>query len=109
MVRAAPPPGRNMGTPEPRIEARQKVTGAARYASDMPVNRPAFAFLITSTIAKGKITDLDTREAKAVPGVLEIFVGSSSADVAQAGSVTVTPGPPGAGPAKAFDGSVSAV
>ena len=46
-----------MGQPEPRIDARLKVTGEARYASDMPVNNPAFAFLVTSAIAKGTINE----------------------------------------------------
>ena len=45
-----------MGQPVPRIDARLKVTGEARYASDMPVSNPAFAFLVTSAIAKGTIT-----------------------------------------------------
>ena len=55
MNRAAPEPKDNMGQPAPRVEARLKVTGEARYASDMPVNNPAFAFLVTSPIAKGEI------------------------------------------------------
>src|SRR3954471_19990631 len=73
MNRAAPEPRANMGRPEPRIEARAKVTGEARYASDFPVNHPAFASLVTSAIAKGSIESMDLREAKAVPGVIEIF------------------------------------
>ena len=54
MNRAAPQPKDNMGEPAPRLEARLKVTGEARYASDMPVNNPAYAFLVTSPIAKGE-------------------------------------------------------
>jgi len=38
MNAAAPAPKANMGEPVPRYEARLKVTGEARYASDMPVN-----------------------------------------------------------------------
>jgi xanthine dehydrogenase YagR molybdenum-binding subunit len=73
MNRAAPTPLANMGQPEPRIEARLKVTGEARYASDVAVSNPAYAFLVTSDIAKGAIAGMDTKEARAVPGVLEIF------------------------------------
>lgn len=73
MVRAAPEPKANMGKPEPRLDGRLKVTGEARYGSDFPVSNAAFAFLITSPIAKGRITDIDLSEAKAVPGVIEIF------------------------------------
>jgi xanthine dehydrogenase YagR molybdenum-binding subunit len=83
MNRAAPEPRENMGRPEPRIEARLKVTGQARYGSDMPVNNPAFAFLVTSTIAKGRITSIDLTEAKAVPGVLEIFTHENTGDLKQ--------------------------
>lgn len=73
MNRAAPEPKTNMGAPEPRIDARLKVTGHARYGSDFPVADPAFAYLITSAISKGRIDAIDVREAKAVPGVLEVF------------------------------------
>ena len=55
MVDAAPEPKANMGQPAPRIDGRLKVTGAARYASDIPVANPAFAVLVTSPIAKGKV------------------------------------------------------
>jgi xanthine dehydrogenase YagR molybdenum-binding subunit len=79
--RAAPEPKHNMGQPVPRIEARQKVTGEARYASDMPVNNPAFGFLLTSAIAKGTIRSFDLSAAKAVPGVLEIFTHENTGDL----------------------------
>ena len=81
MNRAAPEPKDNMGQPEPRIEARLKVTGEARYASDFPVSNPAFAFLVTSSIAKGSIQSIDLREAKSVPGVLEIFTHENTGEL----------------------------
>ena len=73
MSTAAPEPKENMGKPEPRIDGRLKVTGEARYGSDFRVANPAYAFLVTSAIAKGRITAMNLTEAKAVPGVLEIF------------------------------------
>jgi xanthine dehydrogenase YagR molybdenum-binding subunit len=81
MNRAAPQPKANMGQPEPRLEARLKVTGSAHYASDVPVANPAFGFLITSAVAKGKIRRLDLAEAKAVAGVLEIFTHENTGDL----------------------------
>ena len=42
-----------LGKPVLRIDGIAKVTGAARYPSDEPVRNPAFAYLITSTIARG--------------------------------------------------------
>ena len=81
MNRAAPQPRANMGQPEPRVEARLKVTGKARYASDLPVGNPAFAHLVTSAIAKGSIERIDLRAARAVPGVLEIFTHEDAGEL----------------------------
>jgi len=41
-----------MGQPAPRYDARLKVTGEARYGADVPLNNPAYAFLVTSAIAR---------------------------------------------------------
>jgi xanthine dehydrogenase YagR molybdenum-binding subunit len=73
MSKAAPDPQSNMGKPEPRVDGRLKVTGEARYGSDFVVSNPAYAFLVTSPIAKGRIESMDLQAARAVPGVLEIF------------------------------------
>ncbi len=62
-----------IGDPIPRIEGRAKVTGRALYAADEPVANPAFAFLVTSTIARGTIRGFDLAQARAVPGVLDIL------------------------------------
>ncbi len=62
-----------IGRDLPRIDGRAKVTGAARYPSDEPVANPAWAFLVTSTIARGRITGFRLAEARAVPGVLDIL------------------------------------
>jgi xanthine dehydrogenase YagR molybdenum-binding subunit len=62
-----------IGTDTPRIDGRRKVTGEARYGADMPVSAPAHGFLVTSAIAKGKITSIDESDARALPGVLDIF------------------------------------
>ena len=78
---AAPAPKANMGEPAPRLDARLKVTGEARYASDFPVSNPAFAYLVTSTIAKGRITRLDLADARTVPGVLDILTHENTSDL----------------------------
>ena len=61
------------GKPHKRVDGADKVTGAARYASDEPVANPAFAYLVTSAIAKGRITGMNLDAAKAVPGVIDIL------------------------------------
>src|SRR5580698_9794666 len=61
------------GTPTPRVDGVAKVTGAARYASDEPVANPAFACLVTSAIARGRIGALRLETARTVAGVVDIL------------------------------------
>jgi len=63
----------SLGAPVRRIDGSAKVTGAARYPSDEQVNNPAFAYLVTSTIARGSIQSFQLDAARAVPGVIEIL------------------------------------
>ena len=56
------------GRPTSRIDGVAKVTGSARYASDERVANPAFAYLVTSAIARGKIGAFKLEHARAVPG-----------------------------------------
>jgi xanthine dehydrogenase YagR molybdenum-binding subunit len=69
---AAPEPKANMGQPIPRYDAFAKVTGKAQYAADVPLPNPAYAYLVTSSIAKGRIDSFDLADAKRVGGVLDI-------------------------------------
>src|SRR5665213_3452460 len=82
------------GKPEPRIDGVAKVTGAALYASDEPVANPAFACLVTSAIARGRIGSLNLDRAKSVPGVLDILshenVGSQATPPPQMGGGPTT-------------------
>jgi CO/xanthine dehydrogenase Mo-binding subunit len=55
-----------------RIDGSQKVTGAALYGADMAAANQAYAFLVTSPIAKGRITAIDDRHARAVRGFLDL-------------------------------------
>ena len=80
-VAAAPAPQANMGEPAPRVDARQKVTGEARYASDFPVANPAYAVLVTSAISKGRLVGLELDAAKAVPGVLDILTQDNTREL----------------------------
>jgi len=69
-------PTAKIGTPALRVDGRLKVTGEARYASDIPLAHPAYAFLVTSAIARGRITEIDDSDesdCRVVPGVLDIL------------------------------------
>src|ERR1700704_2810177 len=58
-----------IGTATSRVDGLAKVTGAAKYAADYNVPGLAHGSVVCSTIAKGRITRLDTSAAKAVRGV----------------------------------------
>jgi len=112
-VAAAPPPQANMGEPAPRLDARQKVTGEARYPSDFPVANPAYAVLVTSAIARGRLVDLDISAAAAVPGVLDILTMDNTGELKE---IKFSPGGGGAstsvqklGPEIAHAGQIIAV
>ena len=70
---AAPAPLDNMGAPAPRIDARLKVIGQARFPGGHAVANPAYAFLVTSVIAKGHIERIELDDARQVRGVLDIL------------------------------------
>lgn len=56
-----------------RVDGRLKVTGAARYAVEWPIERMAYAALVGSRIANGRIKSFDLSDAQKVPGVLHIM------------------------------------
>ena len=58
-----------MGDDVPRLDAADKVTGRARFPSDMPVANPAYGVLLTSDIARGRIRSIDRSAAMAIGGV----------------------------------------
>ena len=81
MSAAAPDPKGNQGSPVVRVEGRAKVTGEARYASDFSFPDTAYAFLLTSAIARGRIAKMDVARARAVRGVIEILTHDTMAGV----------------------------
>ncbi len=62
-----------------RKDGPLKVTGGARYASDMAVANPAYAYFHTSPVALGRITEIDETAARALPGVLDILTWKNAA------------------------------
>ncbi len=62
-----------MGTDLERLDGRAKVTGTAPYAFEHPVDNPTYLHPVQSTIARGRITAVDTSAAEAVPGVLTVL------------------------------------
>src|SRR5947209_1877477 len=64
---------RAIGVPLNRIDGAQKVTGAARYAYEYPVEGVTYVFPVQSTIAKGRVVSIDARAAQALPGVVTVL------------------------------------
>ncbi len=56
-----------------RVDGRAKVTGTAKYIAEFSFPRMAHGYLVQSTIAKGKIRDIDTAEAEKQPGVIKVL------------------------------------
>ena len=62
-----------IGTATSRVDGIAKVTGTAKYAAEFNVPGLLHASVVTSTIAKGRITGLDTTAATRVKGVLTVL------------------------------------
>jgi xanthine dehydrogenase YagR molybdenum-binding subunit len=62
-----------LGQPIDRIDGRLKVTGRAPYTYEHPVPNAVPGVLLTSSIAKGRIIDMDTSKAERAPGVLLVL------------------------------------
>ncbi|MGI5261468.1 xanthine dehydrogenase family protein molybdopterin-binding subunit [Streptomyces angustmyceticus] len=67
------PPTRAAGTAHTRLEGRDKVTGAARYAAEIPFAGLAHGWLVLSTIARGRIRSVESDPVLAMPGVLAVL------------------------------------
>ncbi len=68
--------GACLGHPLPRIDGVAKVTGQAPYAIENDPAGVAHAAVLASTIAAGRIRQIDASEAQAMPGVLRILTHS---------------------------------
>src|SRR5229473_315584 len=64
---------RAIGAPLNRIDGVQKVTGAAKYAYEYPVEGVTYVFPVQSTIARGRVVSIDASAARALPGVIAVL------------------------------------
>ncbi|MGY1761212.1 xanthine dehydrogenase family protein molybdopterin-binding subunit [Geodermatophilus sp. SYSU D00779] len=61
-----------------RRDGVAKVRGTAAYAYETPVERPAYAHPVQATIARGRVTAMDTAAAEALDGVLAVLTVSNA-------------------------------
>jgi xanthine dehydrogenase YagR molybdenum-binding subunit len=64
---------RVVGQPLSRVDGPLKVMGRARFAAEVPLENLAYAALVYSSIARGKIRSIDTAAADAAPGVVLVL------------------------------------
>lgn len=63
----------HVGQPRSRVDGRAKVTGAAKYAAEFTAPGLAHGYVVSGSIAKGRIRHIDTRAAEALPGVFRVY------------------------------------
>jgi xanthine dehydrogenase YagR molybdenum-binding subunit len=74
-------PEKQIGGGLNRVDGRLKVTGAATYSAEYNLPNMSYAVLVGSTIAKGRISSIDTRAAERAPGVLAVITHLNSPKV----------------------------
>ena len=62
-----------VGQTYPVHDAAQKVTGELVYGSDIELHGMLYAKLLLSPIPHGMVTNIDSRAAEALPGVVKVF------------------------------------
>ena len=63
-----------MGYPAQRREDVPLITGSARYVADLPVDGCLSAVFVRSPITHGRLTGIDTDDARSAPGVVDVCV-----------------------------------
>jgi len=71
-----------IGKPVSRVDGPAKVTGQAKYAAEFNVPGLVHGFVVSSTIAKGRIKTIDRSAALAVPGVIAVLAHDNRPHVA---------------------------
>ncbi len=72
---------KHIGKPVSRVDGRAKVTGEAKYAAEYNVPDLAYGYVVSATIAKGKITGINAEAALALPGVIEVLTHENVCDL----------------------------
>jgi xanthine dehydrogenase YagR molybdenum-binding subunit len=80
---------RSIGTPVDRIEGREKVSGAARYAFEHNQDNVAYAVIVQSEIAHGTVRHVDAGEALALDGVVAVLHHGNAPQLPAAGELAV--------------------
>ena len=77
-----------------RVDGRLKVTGSIRYAAEYHLPGLVYGVVVSSTIAKGTMTAIDSKAAEKAPGVLGILSHLNVPDVPAYKAGKAPPGSP---------------
>ncbi|MFN8677925.1 MAG: xanthine dehydrogenase family protein molybdopterin-binding subunit [Thermomicrobiales bacterium] len=80
-VWSATTPMHVVGKPYPRLEGREKVTGRARYASDVRLPGQLYARVLRSPYPHARIARIETSQAEAAPGVHAVLSVLNAPDI----------------------------
>ncbi|CAG4911542.1 xanthine dehydrogenase family protein molybdopterin-binding subunit [Paraburkholderia gardini] len=80
-----------IGLPLDRTDGLLKVTGEARYAAEFPAARLAHAVLVTSTVASGSITSIDSARVQSMPGVILVMTYQNAMKLPNGGRPPLAP------------------
>ena len=62
-----------IGQPISRVDGHAKVTGGAKYAAEHNIPNLVYGCVVSSAVAKGKITRIDAADALRIAGVLQVL------------------------------------
>src|SRR5215472_11916649 len=62
-----------IGSATPRVDGIAKVTGSAKYAAEFNVPGLLYGSVVTATIAKGRIVQIDSSAALRTKGVIDVL------------------------------------
>lgn len=82
---------RYLGKGTTRVDGVAKVTGKAKYTAEFQVPHAAYGFVVLSTVAKGRITAIDTREAEQAAGVVRVFTHLNAGRLGKAPAADAEP------------------
>jgi xanthine dehydrogenase YagR molybdenum-binding subunit len=85
-----------IGQPIGRLDGLAKVTGTAKYAFEYDVPNVAYAYVVSSSIARGRINRIDTTAVLQLPGVLHVLTHENTPRVAPKGEIVDDARSPGA-------------
>ncbi|MER6111405.1 xanthine dehydrogenase family protein molybdopterin-binding subunit [Streptomyces hirsutus] len=72
-----------IGQPLDRVDGRPKVTGSAHYSAEIPLPDMAYAYVVGSRIAAGRVSGIDASAATAEDGVLAVLTHENLPRIAE--------------------------